>query len=247
MSIRLLELSRGAPGASIFPTVLYDDASLVLVDTGMPGFRDKIMESIREAGLGDRRLSAIILTHEDIDHIGGLAQFLGDADEAGAARPDVYAHEADRPTIDGERPIAKAPEERLSMILGQVPEAVARQYRAILSPDSPSNVSHVLEDGQTLPFGGGVTVIHTPGHTAGHVSLYHHASRTLIAGDAMIVSEGQLVGPNPGFTPDMDQALQSLSKLAAFDIAQVICYHGGLYAEDRVNERIAEIAAQARR
>jgi len=245
MSIKMLELSRGAPGTSIFPTVLYDESSFVLIDTGLPGFREKITEAIREAGLEARRLSAIILTHEDIDHIGGLPQFLGDADEAGAARPDVYAHAADRPTIDGERPIAKAPEERLNMILGQVPEAVAQQYRAIISPASPSNVSHELTDGQSLPFGGGVTVIHTPGHTAGHVSLYHHASRTLIAGDAMIVSEGQLGGPNPGFTPDYSLALQSLRKLAAYDIAQVICYHGGLYVSDRVNERIAEIAAQA--
>ncbi|MFC5529034.1 MBL fold metallo-hydrolase [Cohnella yongneupensis] len=244
MSIKMLEISRGAPGTAIYPTVLHDDTTFVLVDTGMPGFRDAILERVREAGLGELRLTDIVLTHQDVDHIGGLPQFLGAAEAAGDARPNVYAHADDKPYIEGELPLIKVPEERLNMILGQFPEELARQYRATFSTATPDNVSHLLTDGQKLPFGGGVTVIHTPGHTPGHVCLYHHASKTLIAVDAMIVHEGQLMGPNPSFTPNLDQALQSLKKLTAFDIAQVICYHGGLYT-DRVNERIAEIAAQA--
>lgn len=240
MSIKMLELS----AAPLHPTVLFDGTSLTLVDTGLPGFRNEILDSIRAAGLGDLRLDTIILTHQDFDHIGGLPQFLAAADLANDERPAVYAHADDIAVIDGKAPIIKVPEEKLAQRLSQFPEEVATQYRATFSPDGPGNVSDELKDGQSLPFGGGVTVIHTPGHTPGHVCLYHHASKTLVAGDAMIVNEGQLMGPNPAFTPDLNQALRSLKKLAAYDIEQVICYHGGLYA-DRVNERIAEIAAQA--
>jgi glyoxylase-like metal-dependent hydrolase (beta-lactamase superfamily II) len=92
-----------------------------------------------------------------------------------------------------------------------------------------------------LPYCGGLQVIFTPGHAPGHICLYLKESKTLIAGDAMICSEGNLRGPVQQTTLDMDEALQSLNKLASFEIEQVICYHGGLY-QGNVNERIAEIA-----
>jgi glyoxylase-like metal-dependent hydrolase (beta-lactamase superfamily II) len=92
-----------------------------------------------------------------------------------------------------------------------------------------------------LPYCGGITVINTPGHTPGHISLYHKPSKTLIAGDAMIVADGRLLGPNPQYTLDMKTAIESLKKLMQYDIETVICYHGGLY-KDNANRRIAELA-----
>ncbi|MCD9022558.1 MBL fold metallo-hydrolase [Cohnella silvisoli] len=240
--IEMFELTSNTGGASYHPTVLYDDASLVLVDTGLPGNYARVMELIRKSGVPTDNLSAIVLTHQDIDHIGSLPQFI--AARGNGKKPDIYAHEADKPYIDGDKPLIKVPEERLNMILGQLPEEEARQYRAVFSASSPANVNRTLSDGETLLFGGGTTVIYTPGHTPGHVSLYHQPSKTLIAGDAMIVKDGQLQGPNPGFTPDLKLAHRSLGKLAAYDIDTVICYHGGTY-NNRANERIAELASQA--
>jgi glyoxylase-like metal-dependent hydrolase (beta-lactamase superfamily II) len=52
-------------------------------------------------------------------------------------------------------------------------------------------------------------VINTPGHTPGHISLYHKPSKTLIAGDAMRVMDGQLLGPAPEQTLDVDTAIKS--------------------------------------
>ncbi|PJW18199.1 MBL fold metallo-hydrolase [Geobacillus sp. WSUCF-018B] len=51
--------------------------------------------------------------------------------------------------------------------------------------------------------------------------------RLLIAGDALTAEEGRLYGPNPAFTPDMDEAMRSVRKLLDFDIETVVCYHGG--------------------
>jgi glyoxylase-like metal-dependent hydrolase (beta-lactamase superfamily II) len=62
-----------------------------------------------------------------------------------------------------------------------------------------------------------------------------------VAGDAMNVNDGVLVGPNPVFTFDMKQATESLKKLSKYDIQTVICYHGGVF-KDNPNERIVEIA-----
>ena len=56
-------------------------------------------------------------------------------------------------------------------------------------------------------------MIHTPGHTPGHVSLLHPEKRFLIAGDALNTRTGPLAGPPPIFTPDIDSAHRSIWKL----------------------------------
>ena len=48
-----------------------------------------------------------------------------------------------------------------------------------------------LTDGELLPAGGGLRVIHTPGHSPGHVSLFRDSDRVLIAGDAIITIDQQ--------------------------------------------------------
>jgi len=111
-------------------------------------------------------------------------------------------------------------------------------------PKAP--VDRTVSDAQQLPYCGGITVIATPGHTPGHISLYHAPTRTLIAGDAMVVTDCKLFGPNPQVTLDLDLATKSLRKLTQYDIATVICYHGGLYRGD-ANKRISAIGSSLER
>jgi glyoxylase-like metal-dependent hydrolase (beta-lactamase superfamily II) len=53
--------------------------------------------------------------------------------------------------------------------------------------------------------------------------------------------DGQLLGPSPQATLDMQEAMRSVKKLARCDIETVICYHGGVYRGD-ANQRIAALA-----
>lgn len=57
----------------------------------------------------------------------------------------------------------------------------------------------------------------------------------------MNVFEGNLCGPNPQFTYNMEEAMNSLKKLSKYDIETVICYHGGIYT-DNANQRIVELS-----
>ncbi|MEF2967977.1 MBL fold metallo-hydrolase [Paenibacillus sp. M1] len=237
-NIEVLELTlpAGEGQMTIHPTVIRDEHGCVLVDTGMPGCYRRIMDLIAQAGIDPAALHAVILTHQDIDHVGSLPQFIS----GNGGKPKVYAHAEDKPYIDGKKLLIKFSPARKEALLQALPEPLAKQFEAVFSTDSSENVTHVLADGQRLPFGGGLTVIHTPGHTPGHISLYHEPSKTLIAGDAMIVQDGMLQGPNPVMTPDMPLALQSLRKLKAYPIETVVCYHGGIYRGD-VSKRIEEI------
>lgn len=231
--IEMLELDLGP--MTVWPTVLFDKDEWVLVDTGMPGSASTIIELAKLAGIVEQKLNTILLTHQDLDHIGGLPGFKADNPEL-----VIYAHEDDRAVIDGKKPMLKASPERIAALLGALPEVARSQFEATFIHPTGANVDRTMADGENLPFGGGVTVIHTPGHTPGHVSLYHQSSKTLIAGDAMVVDNGELKGPREAVTPDMASALQSLKKLKDFDIETVICYHGGVFKGD-VQGRIAAL------
>lgn len=237
--IEMLELKLAH--TQLNPTVVYDADGYWLIDTGLPGSRSSIEALITEAGLDVSKLQGIILTHQDIDHIGGLPQWV---DAPGGRELPVYAHEDDRAPINGTAPLFKVSPERRASLLESMPEPVRESFLNVFSGEH-ANVTNVLSDREKLSFGGGLTVIHTPGHTPGHISLYHEPSKTLIAGDAMVVVDGILQGPNPPFTPDMPKALRSLQQLAAYEIDAVICYHGGLVSGKEVQQRIAEIASEA--
>ncbi len=102
-------------------------------------------------------------------------------------------------------------------------------------------MDQTLVDGQELPYLGGITVIHTPGHTLGHICLYLSESKTLIAGDALVAEEGMLAASPPSLNYDAALSKQSLKKLARFEIESVICYHGG-FIQDHPAQRIAALA-----
>ncbi|HKX76527.1 MAG TPA: MBL fold metallo-hydrolase [Acidimicrobiia bacterium] len=72
----------------------------------------------------------------------------------------------------------------------------------------------------------GLTVIHTPGHTEGHISLLDPAAGVLVAGDAINGADGGVTGPNPQFSSDHDQALASMAKLATFQFETIYFGHG---------------------
>ncbi len=231
--IAMLELDLGR--MVLCPTVLFNQDTWILVDTGMPGNAPAIIELAKQEGIGNQKLDTILLTHQDIDHIGGLPAFIGN--------PVVYAHEDDKEVINGKQPLLKVPAERMTRLLASMSVELRSQFEAAFIHPTRANVDRTMEDGETLPFAGGVKVIHTPGHTPGHVSLYHMASKTLIAGDSMVIKDGELRVPREEVTPNMKQALQSLKKYKDFDIANVICYHGGLLQGD-INSMIAALTEQ---
>ncbi|MNI21793.1 putative metallo-hydrolase YflN [compost metagenome] len=239
--VEMLSLSFQAGGHNlvIHPVVIYDEEQMVLIDTGFPGSRELILKQISEAGLSPEKLVAIILTHQDIDHIGSLPEFLSNSSN----RPEIYAHKEDQPYIEGEKPLIKLSPERRDLLMGLLTEQDQTQFERIFSPESGANINVLVEEGQTLSFGGGLTVIETPGHTPGHISLYHSPSQTLIAGDAMTIIQDKISGPNPGNTPDMSTAMKSVSKFLEFPVQNVICYHGGFKNTD-VQEQIAKLALQ---
>jgi len=237
--VEMLELSMdlGGQSMSIHPTVIWDNTDVILIDTGMPGSLDNIRKEMDQAGIPFDKLNKIILTHQDIDHIGSLPALL----EHSSQNIEVYAHKEDEPYIQGEKALIKFDPKQMIQRLESLPEELRRQAQELFSEAPKAHVDTVLEDGDVLPFCGGITIIGTPGHTPGHISLYLNESKTLIAGDAFVSENGQVIGPNAQLTPDMNQAVQSLKKFVDFDVENIVCYHGGI-CNDNANEQLREMA-----
>ena len=222
---------------TIYPTLIWDEDVMILVDAGFPGLEQQIQEAIEKAGVSFDRLNKVILTHQDIDHVGSLPEILAKSKH----KIDVLAHEIEKPYIEGDKPLIKSDPARRAKLFESMPEEQRKRLEAVFSNPPKAKVDITFGDGEELEYCGGIIIIATPGHTPGHICLYHKQSKTLVTGDALSVTDGQLSGPNPLATFDIDEANKSLKKLARYDIENVICYHGGVFREN-AQQRILQLA-----
>ncbi|MFK4423740.1 MULTISPECIES: MBL fold metallo-hydrolase [Bacillus] len=199
----------------IHPILLWDDEMAVLIDAGFPGQIEDIRIEMGKVGVSFDKLKAVILTHQDIDHIGSLPELLQNC----GSNIKVYAHDLDKPYIEGELPLLKD---------------------AQVQNPPKGKVDDTLVDGQELPYCGGILIIHTPGHTPGHISLYLRQSKTLIAGDSMYSVNGILGGIHAPTTLDIKEAQNSLKKYLNLEIDSVVCYHGGV-SKGNINAQIQKL------
>lgn len=100
----------------------------------------------------------------------------------------------------------------------------------------------------------GWRIVHTPGHTPGHVSLFRPGDRTLLAGDAFcttkpesffeaaIMQEAELHGPPAYFTSDWALARKSVQLLADLEPRTVAPGHGRPIAGPNTSEVIRDLA-----
>jgi glyoxylase-like metal-dependent hydrolase (beta-lactamase superfamily II) len=155
-----------APGIVRIPTTARDNAFLVdgdtLVDVGWASAPRRI-----EATLGSLDgIRRIVITHAHPDHVKGLAELKA---RTGA---QVLIHEVDAAWLQAGRVPPSGRSGRLGRLVDKVP---------VLHWD-PVTPDGLLTDGDHI---GQLKVIHTPGHTAGHIVLLHEPTRTLLAGDAI--------------------------------------------------------------
>lgn len=209
----------GKPGAG--------DRGWVLIDTGVVGTGPLIVSAAAERFGSGARPAAIILTHGHFDHVGALKDL--------AERWDapVYAHRLERPYLDG-RAAYPPPDPSVG---GGLMSLLSPLY-----PRGPVDVGARLQDlpaDGTVPHMPGWRWLHTPGHSAGHVSFWREEDRALIAGDAFITTRQEsayaatapsqppeLHGPPMYFTPDWEKAKASVRRLAELEPEVAVTGHG---------------------
>lgn len=235
--ILTIEHIRDDEKASTHPVILKGTKEMVLIDCGFPGFLPKIKESAMAQNVNIDNLTKVVVTHQDIDHIGSL-------EELKRAYPaiQIFADATEIPYINGEKEPIKI--KKLREMFDNIPESQKEAMNTRLrlhSTYEPVDVDKVLHDHDVFPWCGKVEVISTPGHTPGHICLYLHEFKTLIAGDALFLQNGELVISLSMFTYDMEQAKKSVKKLLDYDVEKILCYHGGVYEGD-IKEALRKIS-----
>ncbi|MEU7901252.1 MBL fold metallo-hydrolase [Actinoplanes sp. NPDC049118] len=201
------------------------DDGVVLVDTGLPGNSAKVDQALHDIRrkIGDVR--TVLLTHHHPDHTGNVA----DLRRRSGAR--VVAHAADAPFITGEaKAVIRHPVVKVVTRLMGVPEAATVDDVVTVDGSSP------------LP---GFTALHTPGHTAGHLSfLLDRAGGVLFAGDAAAGKRGGRVGASPKMVSvDLAQEKKSVARLADLEFEHAVFGHGAAVsgrAVDRFREYVVQ-------
>lgn len=198
--------------------LIAEEDGLTLIDSGLRGRKKTLLGAVRKLGRRREELKHVLITHHHVDHTGSLAAVKA------ATGATAYVHPLDIPVVTGEKPV---PGPNPASILGKIAGPLIA--RLPYSQLEPSTVEHQLADGEELPMAGGMKVIHTPGHTLGHVSfLMPGHGGVLFAGDAAGHLLGRLGKPSLMFTEDMDQARQSMRKLAALEFDSACFGHGSV-------------------
>lgn len=239
--LAILELAPNVPNVpgTMYPVLVWDEKNTVLIDTGLPGQEETLLELIKKEGVHPEKIDSIIITHHDMDHIGSLASIVKwiKAKNNGESTVRVLSHEIEKPYIQGEKlPIKFTKEilEEMQKQLAQLPPEQQKQYMSTFSDNKPE-VTDMVYHQQELPLCGGMRILHTPGHTPGHICIYLEKYKTLVAGDVLTVSDGRLTGPYVDQTYDMAEAKKSLATLLDLEIEGIICFHGGIAVGDIKN------------
>lgn len=228
--LTVLEIKFDINGSSnvIYPVVLSDEREVVLIDCGYPKFLPLIKADAKAKEIDISKLTKIIITHHDFDHMGALAEF-----KRKYPQIKVLSSIDDEKYISGrEKSLRLQQAESIYDNLPEDQKENAKQFQQFIESIENVQVDVCLRDKDSFSWCGGVEIVATPGHMPGHISIYIKDSKTLISGDALVVEDDKLAIANPQYTLDIAEAKNSIKKLLNYEIDRIICYHGGIYTED---------------
>ena len=183
----------------------------VLVDAGSRHAARRIHRQLR-----GHRVGTHVLTHAHADHQGsshqvcetlGIPLWVGELDAEPVEDPALIRR--------------RLPPHPINLLISKV------------FPGPPHPVARRLREGDQVA---GFEVLDTPGHSAGHISLWRPSDRTLICGDVfnninVLTGIPGLHEPPSFYTPDPARNRESMRRLAALE-PELVCFGHGAPLRD---------------
>lgn len=209
----------------------------IVVDTGLPGSESKIEKALKKRGLSFKDIKLIVITHAHVDHAGSAARLreLSDA--------PIVAHEGDLKHYTREVPMTFCPTGWFSNLF--------KATGLILQPYTAFRPDILLTDDEVMDINRfGITgfVKHTPGHTAGSITV-ELTTKDAMVGD--LVASGILIGGivrtkhaiRPPFEDDPHAVGSELQRLIDSGMERFYMGHGGPLEADEVQRHVKILMA----
>jgi glyoxylase-like metal-dependent hydrolase (beta-lactamase superfamily II) len=188
---------------------LVDDGDVTLVDAGVPIPRRSLSSEISDTGHTLSGIDRVLLTHYDIDHVGGLARVDLDV--------PVYLGALDC------RLVRRSWSPSWRHHKGAFHRIVRRLY-------SLSEVDlRPVSDGDRI---GGFRAFHTPGHNPGHTVFLHPESDTALLGDLVWSTDDGFVSPPWIDSYDTARTADSVARIAGCQFEVACPGHGRPHETD---------------
>jgi hydroxyacylglutathione hydrolase len=168
-----------------------------------------MIELLKHHGYNPQNVRYLVNTHNDFDHIGGNAEFLHQI-------PNITMIAGAEDSIKIENPTGSI-----------LDRSRFRMERVIENLDRCSVEVKVQED-VTLEINDlKLSILHTPGHTAGSICVYVEEDKALFTGDT-VLGDGRWAGPQglPLVRMDLDTMIATLERLSTFEVEWLLPGHG---------------------
>jgi|SRR5579875_1117208 len=235
--------------------VSHQDGSWTLIDAGLP-MSEGLIHSWAEKHFATAP-NAIVLTHGHFDHVSAAR------DLADRWNVPIFAHPLEFPYLTGQQEYP-APNvgagggtmSLLSPLYPRKPVDLGSRLRPLpTAANGAIDEAVPASSAASLPELPGWQILHTPGHTPGHVSFFRSSDATLLVGDAFcttkpesffeaaLAQQPELHGPPAYFTSDWTAARQSVQRLAHLNPMIVVPGHGKPLSGANVAEALRTLAA----
>lgn len=190
---------------------------LTLIDTCFLKDVPKLETYLRDIDHSIEEINRIVLTHVHIDH----TQAVNEIKKISGEHSKIYSHWieagylANNPKYHG--PPSHEVVSQIFQKYGISSEELIKRFGSF--EQEQIIVDHTLKDGDMV--GTKLQVIHTPGHTPGHISLYYEKERIIFGADSLFKSVMDINGLYvPPSQVSIDQATAAIS---AYRLSQIKC------------------------
>ena len=198
----------------------------VLVDTGYPGSERAILDKLANNGIEPKDISLILITHSHADHFGSAAALK----ELTGAPAAIHKLDAEFARRGIDPPVHPA-------------SGVGRLLTPFLAIKGPAKAPPfepdiLIEDELDLEkFGVDGRVVHTPGHTAGSLSVFLPGGDVIVGDMTMMGILGKKRPDYPFFADDIEQLKESMRLVMQASPKRILSGHGGPFDPEAVRRR----------